>query len=145
MSISIREEKRKVMVRCHPVHFCRRVIQQTRGKSGELTMRTRKFLDAGWNSSKLHSHCRYYRGIQGETLQLIETSRLVSSLLSRVFSFPKFEMWCARKISPGSIRYCPEKSKNTKIFEFGVVNHISPKNFHPDPDLVKSMYFLHFL
>ena len=67
------------------------------------------------------------------------------SLLSRVFSFPKFEMWCPLKISTGSIRYCPKKSKNTKIFEFGVVNHISPKIFHPDPDPVKSMYFLHFL
>ena len=41
--------------------------------------------------------------------------------------------------------YCPKKSKNSKIFEFGVVNHISSKNFHPDPDPVKSMYFLHFL
>jgi len=35
-------------------------------------MRTRKFLDAGWSSSKLQSHYPYYRGIQGETLQLIE-------------------------------------------------------------------------
>ena len=54
-------------------------------------------------------------------------------------------MWCPLKISPGSIGYCPKKSKNSKIFEFGVVNHISSKNFHPDPEPVKSMYFLHFL
>jgi len=71
-SITVREEKRNVTARCHPVHLCRRVIQQRRGKSGELTMRTRKFLDAGWSSSKLQSHYPYYRGIQGETLQLIE-------------------------------------------------------------------------
>ena len=67
------------------------------------------------------------------------------SLLSHVISFSKFEMWCPLKISPGSIGYCPKKSKNSKIFEFGVVNHISSKNFHPHPDPVKSMYFLHFL
>ena len=39
-------------------------------------MKTRKFLDAGWSSSKLLSHCPYYRGIQGETLQLIDRGKV---------------------------------------------------------------------
>ena len=64
----------------------------------------------------------------------------IRSVISRIF-FSKFEMWCPRKISTGSIRYCPKKSQNSKIFEFGVVNHISSKIFYPDPDPVKSMYF----
>ena len=60
------------------------------------------------------------------------------SLLSRVFSFQNLKCDV-----PGKFQLDPLDIvlRSPKI----VVNYISTKKFYPDPDPVKSMFFLHFL
>ena len=62
-----------------------------------------------------------------------------------VYFLREKKLCCPPKILPGSSSYSPSGSINTKIFEIGVVGHLSSKILGHGPEQPKSMYFLCFL